>query len=112
PGTRAWHEFLELDGRRMVAARGEPIAERGACPARPRPQVGERHRLEVDELVGREAYLARRKPDVVREDDLVQARERVGAEILDDLSGQPELLFDLAQHRVVRRLVRLEESGN
>src|SRR5690606_31901971 len=92
------------------ASRREPVAEGGAGALRPRAQVLERHRSVIDELRLAETYLARREPDVVREDDLIQPLERIGADRGDDLAREPELFLDLAQHGLLRGLVRLEES--
>src|SRR5690606_21434758 len=36
----------------------------------------------------------------------------IGADVLDDLTGEAELLVDLAEHGLVGRLVRLEEPGD
>src|SRR5690606_36431857 len=70
----------------------------------------ERHGLVVDELRVAKAYLAVGEPDVVREDDLIQPLERIRADRRDDLAAEPGLFLDLAQHGLLRRLVRLEES--
>src|SRR5207302_2639601 len=88
----------------------EPVAHGASGAERPRTQLVGRDRLHAGELLA-ELDLAVRA-NVVREDELVHLRERVGADERDDLAAEPELLAHLAQDAMLRRLVLLEESGD
>ena len=101
----------ELDDRGIEAAGGEPSAQRRSRALRPRPELRERHFLVVVELVGRERDRRLvRDDDVVREDHLIQALERIHADRAGEAPCKAELLGDLAQDGDLGMLAALEEA--
>jgi hypothetical protein len=103
----------EVDDRRIVAARQEPIAERGPRSLPPRLELLERHFLVVVELIGREHNRAVvGHDDVVREDHLIEPVERINADRAGEAAREAELLGHFAQHCGFGMLAALEKAGD
>src|SRR5512138_1321635 len=100
----------ELNHLRLVALRPQPVAQRETRAAGPDAAALEGYVLEVVELFVERDRAGR--GDVVRDDHLVHALERVRTDQHRCCRVEIELFLHLAHDAALRRLVALQETGD